>query len=147
MPLCIVWFAFCHHLSLRGKNFSCETPVWQLTLHVKSQEQHSQQNFFCQTVGSMHITWVQQSFLQIWGIQPARAPRCIGMLGDMSLASCQQRHTWSLSWKAPESFTNNCSGEQVPYSLFSFLNFLLFLDNSWIITLLVEYLSIELGIC
>jgi len=57
---------------------------------------------------------------QTWSPQLAGAPCCIGVWGDMSFGSCQQRHTWSLPQRAPKLLTN--TGEQILHSLYRFLD-------------------------
>lgn len=60
--------------------------------------------------------------LQTWSPWLARTSYCVGVQGDMSFSSCQQRHAWILPQRAPKLFTNNYPGEQMFHSLYRFLD-------------------------
>lgn len=60
--------------------------------------------------------------LQTWSPRLARTSCCVGVQGDMSFSSCQQRHAWILPQRAPKLFTNNYPGEQMFHSLYRFLD-------------------------
>lgn len=83
---------------------------------------------FCQTMGRVYLIHVHSTSptsvasLQTWSPWLARTSCCVGVQGDMSFSSCQQRHAWILPQRAPKLFTNNYPGEQMFHSLYRFLD-------------------------